>query len=193
MFLKFSITIFFAVMLAGYAQAQVPAPAANAPNLSNAGWTAPANLGNAPVTPKSELPRKGNPFKPSTPTPPVTAPAGTGSQLGGGLPAALATAGQFEKKPLVELSPVKVSGKRIGLLNGKSVYKDGDDYYFDSTGKLLTRAEKADQLSLDSSFPVVMPPPTGQPSYSGQKPAMASAPSMKTNSSQNSPNPQPKR
>lgn len=164
-------SLLFAFGLGLYATAQAQALAADAPlarsrehATGNAGpganpflRNAPAGLSGAPVP---------APVAPSAPAQPPEPPA----------PA---------EPP--EVNPIKLNGKRLGAVNGKSVYRDGDAYFFDDTDKPLTASERAAataRRTLPEALPAVLPPPVPAPST---KPAPV--PSTKPAAPANKPRP----
>lgn len=90
-------------------------------------------------------------------------------------PAATPAPAQSEAPP--EINPVKLNGKRLGVVNGKSVYRDGEAYFFDNTDKPLSKREREVALAApaDAEAPSVAPTPPAPQAAVATKPGAQAA------------------
>lgn len=141
------------------ARAAVPAPSSDKPTKPGAGET-PAEHERATEAPNRNAGSSANnPFLRNA------VPAKNAATAA---PAAPPVPVQPEVPP--ELNPVKLNGKRLGAVNGKSVYRDGEAYFFDDTDKPLSKREREAALA---------PPPAqvlAQPAVPATKPEPAAKP-----------------
>jgi hypothetical protein len=151
----FPLLFVLALALPGSARAQpaTSAPAANAPA------SAPLARPGAPTMRPAAAP---NPFLRNAAPP---------SAVAASAPSVAPTAPV--EPPVID--PVKLNGKRLGVVNGKSVYRDGETYYFDNTDKPLSARERAAALAAVSGADA--PAPGGAPETAPGGPGTAPAPS----------------
>jgi hypothetical protein len=141
----------------------LPGPVRAQPAASGTAANAPAHAPLArPGTPANRSAAAPNPFLRNAAPPSV-----------GATPTAPVVPVVPVEPPVVD--PVKLNGKRLGVVNGKSVYRDGEAYYFDNTDKPLSARERAAALAAVSGADA--PAPNGSPEAAPGAPGTPPAPS----------------